>query len=283
MTFPLREPGPQRSSSYTSTTWSSWLFSRPFSPQTEKLRTAIYCTVVEPSRGHSLSFPVHAKMEASQLVHSSPNLSPSNPPLRKRNTIADLQCWDTPHIDLFCIPSQQPVTNLLFSPCQSSGLGNRRIEHQLEGDPGLCLPSNLSAPSCPRQKTDQEICKILLIAPFWPRQAWFPWLLDLPSPSTSGLAKAPQISWHNQSPKHLIQIQTVFIFLPGCYQNAIKMTPKWHSCSPGSKSKRASTRKTYDNRLQYYIKWCSQKAVNPYSASLTDIGDSSSTLLRACL
>ena len=84
----MLEPGPQRSNSYTSTTWSSWLFSRPFSPYTGQIRQLDSNVIPEPSRGHSLSFHVHANMEASQLVHTSPDLhldlSLSKPPLWKR-------------------------------------------------------------------------------------------------------------------------------------------------------------------------------------------------------
>ena len=179
-------------------------------------------------------------MEASQLVHPSPDLSLSKPPLRKRkydrrctikgpgnlrrmvssssNGSTDLQRSGHSTHRPVCIPSQQPVTNLLFLPCQSSGLGNRRIEHQLEGDPGLYISSNLSAPPCPgedRSSDMQDAIKMFF--------------------RTAGLTDT--------------------------------------AAALAAKSRRASTRKTYDNRLQYYIKWYFQKAVNPYSASRTDIGD----------
>ena len=117
------------------------------------------------------------------------------------------------------------------------------------------------------EKIDQEICKILLITPFWPRQAWFPRLLDL-------LAKAPRSpDTTNLQGTSCISRQSLSLCL-----DVIKMSFQTAGLSDtaaalAAKSRRAFTRKTYDNRLQHHIKWCSQKAVNAYSASLTDIGD----------
>ena len=167
----------------------------------------------EPSRGHSLSFPVHANMEASQLVHPSPDLSLSKPHLQKRqydvrctikgpgnphrmvsslsNGSTDLQCSRHSTRRPVCIPSQQPITNLLFPPCQSSGLGNRRIEHQLEGDLGLCVPSNLSAPPCPTEHQSRDM-QDTSDRPFLAKTGLVSLTPGSPSPSTSGLTKVPR-------------------------------------------------------------------------------------------
>ena len=56
-------------------------------PYTGQIRQLNSSVVTEPSRGHSLSFPVHANMEASRLVHPLPDLSPSKPPLWKRSSM----------------------------------------------------------------------------------------------------------------------------------------------------------------------------------------------------
>ena len=60
--------------------------------------------------------------------------------------------------------------------------------------------------------------------------------------------------------------------------DAIKLTLRQAGLSEdaatlAAKSRRPSTRRTYDNRLQPYIKWCTDETVHSHSASLTDIGD----------
>ena len=227
-------------------------------------------------------------MEASQLMHSLLDLSPKKPPLRKRkydrrctikgpgnlhrmvssssNGSTDLQCSGHSTHRPVCIPSQQPVTNLLFLPCQSSG-----IEHQLEGDPGLYIPSNLSAPPCSREDRSSDM-QDTSDRPFLAKTDMVSSTPGSPSPSTSGLAKAPRCpDTTNLQGTSSRSRQSSSFFL-----DAIKMSFQTAGLSDtalAAKSRRASTRKTYDNRLQHYIKWCSQKAVNPYSASLTDIGE----------
>ena len=124
---------------------------------------------------------MHANMESSQLVHPSPDLSLSKPPLRKSK--CDRRCTifnvlDTPHIDLFTSHLNNQLPTFCSRHVNPQAWATDALSISWKGILGYAFPPISLLPRV-LEKIDQEICKILLIAPFWPRQAWFPRLLNL--------------------------------------------------------------------------------------------------------
>ena len=116
---------------------------------------------------------------------------PTEWPLHRPTVQQIFNVLDTPHIDLFASHLNNQLPTFCSRHVNPSGLGNRRIEHQQEGDPGLCIPSNLSAPPCPREDRSRDM-QNTSDRPFLAKTGLVSSTPGSPSPSTSGLAKAPR-------------------------------------------------------------------------------------------
>ncbi len=236
-----------------------------------------------------------ANLEPTHLVHSPSNLSTSEPPLQegehhggcpftKENNPhgmvpsspggqTGLQRPRHPTHRPFCLSPQQSTTGLLLSTCSAASLGHRRPEHQLVGLPGVCLPPHLPSTQSPIKDRPREVQDNLNSPPL---------ATTTMVPSTSG---PPHSTSHYSAkttrPFHTTRVQDV---TPRSGQSsslcldAIKSSLQTaglskDAASLAAKCRRPSTRRTYDNRLQHFFKWCAKEGFDPSSASITVIGD----------
>ena len=174
---------------------------------------------------------------------------------------------DTPHIDLFASHLNNQLPTFCSRHVNPQAWATDALSISWKGDPGLCISSNLSAPPCPREDRSKDM-QDTSDYNFLAKTGLVSSTPGSPSLTTSGLAKVPRspdtTNLQSTSSRSRQSLSLCLDAIKGLSDTAVALA---------AKSRRASTRKTYDNRLQHYIKWCYQKAVNPYSTSLTDIGD----------
>ena len=142
-------------------------------------------------RGYPLTFPLHAHVGTSEVVHSSSDMTTGAPSIQERErhrrcTLTGSRSANrvvpppshsptnnkysghTSHRPV-CIPSQPPASNRLHTSRSSSSLGVGLPEPRLDRPPVVrFFPISL----LPRvlQKMKRQNCKITLVAPLWPRQ-----------------------------------------------------------------------------------------------------------------
>lgn len=79
---------------------------------------------------------------------------------------------------LVCNCRKQEVTSLLFSVSGHESLSSNCFNNQLERDVCLCISTPILVPKV-LHKLREDTSVVLLIAPMWPRQSWYPQILDL--------------------------------------------------------------------------------------------------------
>lgn len=85
---------------------------------------------------------------------------------------------DTPHIDLFASHLNHQLPTFCTRHAHPLAWATDSLSLSWSGLLGYAFPPISLLPRV-LQKIKQESCKIILVAPLWPRQAWFPQLLDL--------------------------------------------------------------------------------------------------------
>ena len=122
------------------------------------------------------------------------------------------------------------------------------------------------------RKIEAELCKIILIAPFWPCQPWFqrivnllihpPILLPLRVVVSTSL-QDPPADPRDTSPDVLAVVERS-LRTAGLSANAASMA---------ARGRRVSTLKAYNSRLRHFYRWCRQKTISPSTASIGEISD----------
>ena len=120
-------------------------------------------------------------------------------------------------------------------------------------------------------KIEKELSRIILIAPFWPREPWFPRILGLLTHTPIMLPKRPNLL--SQPKSHLLHPDPDSFHLSAWMLSNCWPLGESLATAQAAKSRRGSTRRTSDSRLFHFTKWCAKRNVDPRHASLTHIGD----------
>ncbi|CAG2234336.1 unnamed protein product [Mytilus edulis] len=159
------------------------------------------CSLSQESGRNSFTFSLSDSQRHSPSVFSTPGSSSGEtyygaPQYSSRHSIRSLAPvntewellqvvfkavtlhWGSPQIDLFCDQSQSQTSNICVSGSRSKIFAVDARSLSWKGMFRSRLPSfQVSLPST--SENSRENCKIIVIAPAWPKQSWFPDLLRL--------------------------------------------------------------------------------------------------------
>ena len=132
------------------------------------------------------------------------------------------------------------------------------------------------------QKIQEGGCKIILIAPFWTRQPWFPiltqLLVDYPCETTRDQRsdKSTQKQVVSSKRKH-VKADSMEIISRQLVKKGFSRSVSKRAAS----CRRASTYSTYNNRLGVFFNWARRKHIDPLQASESQIAEFLEHLFRA--
>ena len=134
------------------------------------------------------------------------------------------------------------------------------------------------------QKVAQDEADLLLIAPHWPQRPW----VSLPSVATGGFSEKPSASPGPSSSSYLplptpSSGSSASFTLAAFRKRGQEAGLSERAADFAAQSLWPSTRCSYDARLAGFLKWCSQSACDPYTASLGSIADFLVSLLTRIL
>jgi len=116
------------------------------------------------------------------------------------------QIWDKPMVDLFATRFNNKM-NLFFSPIPDpTAMGVDALSVSWKGFLAYAFPPTAIV-SKVLNKVEREDCVVILVAPLWTRQVWFPTLLELlvdvpvQLPSKQKLLKQPQSNVYHDNPQ----------------------------------------------------------------------------------
>ena len=185
----------------------------------------------------------------------------------------DFQQGRTSSSGSVCINSEQATTNILHKTQRPSSIDDRRPHNAVGQFSGVCVPSLRNdtegiAESANGQSNCPSDSPLVAETPMVPNA-------NGPSDPTpghtprQGRPSSPAgyediSSQGNQSPINIMGHFRKTASQAGLSGRAAELSAKFL---------RSSTRCTYDSRLQYYFKWCSDKEVDPASAPVGKIAD----------
>ena len=173
-----------------------------------------------------------------------------------------------------CEQSEQPASNLLQLGKGSDGLRPGCDVNQLGQDSGFCLPTDRSHPSDPGETRqvqglppDPHSTQVAPpnVVPEAPdddsRRSDSPSSSEGPHPN--GGDSSPSSDSGDAEPDSM----ATFI------RSYTKAGLSKEAATIAGEARRSATRRTYNTRLRKYFRWCKQRKVNPYSASIGEVGD----------
>ena len=123
-------------------------------------------------------------------------------------------------------------------------------------------------------KIETELSRVILIAPLLAETVMVHTSVE---PACSLPSQTPRASGSSLSAKVSDSASGPSLSSSVCL-DAVKVSLRAAGLSEdatalAAKSRRESTRRTYDSRLLHFTKWCKERALDPHSASITAIGD----------
>ena len=172
-----------------------------------------------------------------------------------------------------CVPSESSTSHLLFSTQPSRGLEGRCSQFRLDGNSCLCFSTHLPAPAGAYEDRDG----IVSSDSHRPLMAETVMVHTSVEPACSLPSQTPRASGSSLSAKVSDSASGPSLSSSVCL-DAVKVSLRAAGLSEdatalAAKSRRESTRRTYDSRLLHFTKWCKERALDPHSASITAIGD----------
>ena len=123
-------------------------------------------------------------------------------------------------------------------------------------------------------KIEQENCRVLLIALFWPRQPWFPRLINLLVHRPVILPRRADILYQPSSDMLHPALGGSAPDLLGAVSRSLRSAGlSRRAATFAAHSRRASTRKVYGSRLHHFFRWCRQRSPYSPTTSAGEVGD----------
>ena len=169
-----------------------------------------------------------------------------------------------------CIPADTPAPKVCQLETRSLSSAFRCIFNELERHSGVCISPLCSVGRCLQQVRTQNVELLVLVAPVWPAQTWYPLLLhlctDLP------LLFPTQTGDERQSVSPSGQPTTGWM-------ETIRQRYDTADISEATRNLllaawRKNTTSTYASAWSKWVGWCDRRQVNPLSAPLSLILES---------
>ena len=164
-----------------------------------------------------------------------------------------------------CIPADTPAPKVCQLETRSLSSAFRCIFNELERHSGVCISPLCSVGRCLQQVRTQNVELLVLVAPVWPAQTWYPLLLhlgtDLP------LLFPTQTGDERQSVSPSGQPTTGWM-------ETIRQRYDTADISEATRNLllaawRKNTTSTYASAWSKWVGWCDRRQVNPLSAPLS--------------
>ena len=181
------------------------------------------------------------------------------------------QMFSYPNLDLFATRFNHKLPLYVSPVLDNQAFATDAFSMNLNYLHAYAFPPTILIPSV-LNKIRQSQCRIVLITPLWPQQAWFSEVLQLLVSAPVRLPLVPNLlSQGKLQHQNLPALNLHAWELPNNYLE-IKHFSK-NVADFVSRSRRTSTQKVYDAKWIVYTRWCHRRKVNPISAPLTVIAD----------
>ena len=117
--------------------------------------------------------------------------------------------WGTPNVDLFATRYNKRLPVFVSPVPDSQALEIDALAIQWEGMSAYAFPPTKIINLVIRKLQDTADIRLILVAPMWPNQLWYPDLLEITSqepirlPNTKTLLKQPRSDVFHQAPENL--------------------------------------------------------------------------------
>ena len=201
---------------------------------------------------------VHLAGESNILADalSRGNYCPTEWTLNRLTFESLWQVWERPFVDMFASAknAQLPVYYCLGADPQASGSNGLTMNWDMVH--GYAFPPIALIPRVLRKLLRHPSATIVLLAPFWPSQIWFRQMTNLGDTRVLPGAGATKVD--------CVEALRRSILAQGFSEKVADTAAKGH---------RESTRRVYGARASHFARWCAARAVDPYTAPVTEVAD----------